>query len=45
MVNDALKIMNRYTITSLSVVEKEVYNAPIIGILHIHHVYGFAKHY
>ncbi len=45
MVNDALEIMDRYKITTLAVVEKEVDDAPIIGILHIHHVYGFAKHY
>jgi arabinose-5-phosphate isomerase len=45
MVNDALEIMDRYKITTLAVVEKEVEDAPIIGILHIHHVYGFAKHY
>lgn len=45
MVNDALEIMDRYKITTLAVVEKEMEDAPIIGILHIHHVYGFAKHY
>lgn len=45
MVNDALEIMDRYKITTLAVVEKEVDNAPIIGILHIHNVYGFTKHY
>lgn len=45
MVNDALEIMDRYKITTLAVVEKKMDDAPIIGILHIHHVYGFAKHY
>ncbi len=43
MVNDALELMDRYKITTLAVVEKETPDAPIIGILHIHHIYGFAR--
>ncbi len=43
LVNDALEMMDRYKITTLAVVEKEQPNAPIIGILHIHHIYGFTR--
>ena len=43
MVNDALELMDRYKITTLAVVEKNEPNAPIIGVLHIHHIYGFTR--
>lgn len=44
MVNDALELMDRYKITTLAVVQHEKEpNSPIVGILHIHHVYGFTK--
>ena len=43
MVNDALELMDRYKITTLAVVEKDEPDAPIIGILHIHHIYGFTQ--
>lgn len=44
MVNDALELMDRYKITTLAVVQhEEEPNSPIVGILHIHHVYGFTK--
>lgn len=43
MVNDALDLMNRHKITTLAVTDGEGDNAPIIGILHIHDIYGFTK--
>ncbi len=43
MVNDALELMDRYKITTLAVVAKNEPNAPIIGVLHIHHIYGFTR--
>lgn len=39
MLNSALNIMDKYKITTLAVVEEEA-NGPIIGILHIHHIFG-----
>lgn len=43
MVNDALDLMNHHKITTLAVTDGEGDNAPIIGILHIHDIYGFTK--
>ncbi|MGN0186794.1 MAG: SIS domain-containing protein [Paludibacteraceae bacterium] len=43
LVNDALELMDKYKITTLAVVERNEPNAPIIGILHIHHIYGFTR--
>ncbi len=43
MVNDALDLMNRHKITTLAVTDSEEENAPIVGILHIHDIYGFTK--
>ncbi|HHT60753.1 MAG: KpsF/GutQ family sugar-phosphate isomerase [Paludibacteraceae bacterium] len=40
MVNDALELMDLYKITTLAVVDKTK-NNNIIGILHIHNIYGF----
>ncbi|MDR1591425.1 MAG: KpsF/GutQ family sugar-phosphate isomerase [Prevotellaceae bacterium] len=42
MLNDALQMMNHYKITTLAVVENDAEDAPIIGILHIHHILGSA---
>ena len=43
MINDALEIMDLNKITTLAVIESNDAKAPIIGILHIHDVYGFRK--
>ena len=43
MINDALEIMDVNKITTLAVKEKSDVTAPIIGILHIHDIYGFRK--
>ena len=43
MINDALEIMDLNKITTLAVRESNDAKAPIIGILHIHDVYGFRK--
>ncbi|MDD3405972.1 MAG: KpsF/GutQ family sugar-phosphate isomerase [Sphingobacteriia bacterium] len=40
MVNDALELMDLYKITTLAVVDK-LPSDKIIGILHIHNIYGF----
>ena len=39
MVNDAMELMDLYKITTLAVME----NDEIIGILHIHNIYGFRR--
>ena len=39
MVNDAMELMDLYKITTLAVMENE----EIIGILHIHNIYGFRR--
>ncbi|MDO4191338.1 MAG: KpsF/GutQ family sugar-phosphate isomerase [Bacteroidales bacterium] len=43
MINDALDLMNKHKITSLAVTDGDQPHAPIVGILHIHDIYGFAK--
>lgn len=43
MVNDALELMDLNKITTLAVVDTKVPGKPIIGILHIHDIYGFRQ--
>ena len=43
MVNNAMELMDVNRITTLAVVETLDKESDIIGILHIHNVYGFRK--
>lgn len=43
MVNDALELMDRHKITTLAVTNTDSPDATIVGILHIHDIYGFTS--